>query len=148
MREAGEGLDFPGEPLIREESVETEASPDGRQDAAGKLVQTEEEEEEEEESPSPEQQVQEAEVCHHVWSEPWVLCSGDRSDVSRSHFQVEEEFRLDPVLEEHETFMEKMNTWNFQIFDLVDKTGGKTGRILSYVSIATPPSEPPSSLLF
>lgn len=58
--------------------------------------------------------------------------------------QVEQEFRLDPVLEEHETFMEKMNTWNFQIFDLVDKTGGKTGRILSYVSTVTPfrPSVP------
>lgn len=58
--------------------------------------------------------------------------------------QVEEEFRLDPVLEEHETFMEKMNTWNFQIFDLVDKTGGKSGRILSYVSRGTPfsPSVP------
>lgn len=58
--------------------------------------------------------------------------------------QVEQEFRLDPMLEEHETFMEKMNTWNFQIFDLVDKTGGKTGRILSYVSRGTPfsPSAP------
>lgn len=33
--------------------------------------------------------------------------------------------------------MERMNTWNFQIFDLVDKTGGKTGRILSYVSTTT-----------
>lgn len=48
--------------------------------------------------------------------------------------QAGQEFRLDPVLEEHEAFMEKMNTWNFQIFDLVDKTGGKSGRILSYVS--------------
>lgn len=38
------------------------------------------------------------------------------------------------MLEEHEAVMERMNTWNFQIFDLVDKTGGKTGRILSYVS--------------
>lgn len=73
---------------------------------------------------------------------------GDRSDILCLHFQVEEEFRLDPVLEEHETFMEKMNTWNFQIFDLVDKTGGKTGRILSYVSTATPPPEPPASPLF
>lgn len=44
------------------------------------------------------------------------------------------EFRLDPMLEDHEAVMEKMNTWNFQIFDLVDKTGGRTGRILSYVS--------------
>lgn len=65
LHEAGEGMDFQGEPLIREESVEAEASADGRQDAAGKLVQTEEEEEEEE-SPSTEQQIQEAEVCHHV----------------------------------------------------------------------------------
>lgn len=60
--EAGEGLDFQGEPLIREESMEMEASSDRRQDAAGKLDQTEEEEEEEEESPSTEQQTQEAEV--------------------------------------------------------------------------------------
>lgn len=43
------------------------------------------------------------------------------------------------MLEEHETFMEKMNTWNFQIFDLVEKTGGKTGRILSYVSTVALP---------
>lgn len=64
--------------------------------------------------------------------------------------QVEQEFRLDPMLEEHETFMEKMNTWNFQIFDLVDKTGGKTGRILSYVSGGTPfsPSAPCGSSAF
>lgn len=51
--------------------------------------------------------------------------------------QGEQEFRLDPMLEEHEAVMEKMNTWNFQIFDLVDRTGGKTGRILSYVSTTT-----------
>uniref|UniRef100_A0A3P9HNQ1 Phosphodiesterase n=1 Tax=Oryzias latipes TaxID=8090 RepID=A0A3P9HNQ1_ORYLA len=44
------------------------------------------------------------------------------------------EFKLDPMLEEHEALMEKMNTWNFQIFDLVDVTGGRTGRILSYVT--------------
>ena len=41
------------------------------------------------------------------------------------------------MLEDHEAVMEKMNTWNFQIFDLVDKTGGRTGRILSYVSTTT-----------
>ncbi|XP_077419095.1 cGMP-inhibited 3',5'-cyclic phosphodiesterase 3B [Vanacampus margaritifer] len=45
-----------------------------------------------------------------------------------------QEFRLDPMLEDHEALMERMNTWNFQIFDLVDKTGGKTGRLLSYVT--------------
>lgn len=51
--------------------------------------------------------------------------------------QGEQEFRLDPMLEDHEAIMEKMNTWNFQIFDLVDITGGRTGRILSHVSRAS-----------
>uniref|UniRef100_A0A673CUE2 Phosphodiesterase n=1 Tax=Sphaeramia orbicularis TaxID=375764 RepID=A0A673CUE2_9TELE len=45
-----------------------------------------------------------------------------------------EEPELDPMLEDQEGLMERMNTWNFQIFDLVDKTGGKSGRILSYVT--------------
>uniref|UniRef100_A0A673ZX78 Phosphodiesterase n=1 Tax=Salmo trutta TaxID=8032 RepID=A0A673ZX78_SALTR len=44
------------------------------------------------------------------------------------------EFRLDPLLENHDELMEKINSWNFQIFDLMDRTGGKTGRILSYVT--------------
>uniref|UniRef100_A0A8C5BIX1 Phosphodiesterase n=1 Tax=Gadus morhua TaxID=8049 RepID=A0A8C5BIX1_GADMO len=44
------------------------------------------------------------------------------------------EFQLDPLLEEHHALMERINSWNFQIFDLVDRTGGKTGRILSYVT--------------
>uniref|UniRef100_A0A673ZW55 Phosphodiesterase n=1 Tax=Salmo trutta TaxID=8032 RepID=A0A673ZW55_SALTR len=41
---------------------------------------------------------------------------------------------LDPLLENHDELMEKINSWNFQIFDLMDRTGGKTGRILSYVT--------------
>uniref|UniRef100_A0A8K9WRZ8 Phosphodiesterase n=1 Tax=Oncorhynchus mykiss TaxID=8022 RepID=A0A8K9WRZ8_ONCMY len=41
---------------------------------------------------------------------------------------------LDPLLENHDDLMEKINSWNFQIFDLMDRTGGKTGRILSYVT--------------
>lgn len=49
-------------------------------------------------------------------------------------WQGNEEFRLDSMLVEHEALMEKINTWNFQIFELMDITGGKTGRILSYVS--------------
>lgn len=68
-----------------------------------------------------------------------MLWSGHGLDISCVCPQVQQEFALDPVLEEHETFMEKMNTWNFQIFELVDKTGGKTGRILSYVSTVAPP---------
>uniref|UniRef100_A0A672MQT7 Phosphodiesterase n=1 Tax=Sinocyclocheilus grahami TaxID=75366 RepID=A0A672MQT7_SINGR len=45
-----------------------------------------------------------------------------------------EEFRLDSTLVVHEALMERINTWNFQIFELMEMTGGKTGRILSYVA--------------
>uniref|UniRef100_A0A671SQK9 Phosphodiesterase n=1 Tax=Sinocyclocheilus anshuiensis TaxID=1608454 RepID=A0A671SQK9_9TELE len=45
-----------------------------------------------------------------------------------------EELRLDSMLVDHEALMEKINTWNFQIFELMDMTGGKTGSILSYVA--------------
>ncbi|XP_019742288.1 cGMP-inhibited 3',5'-cyclic phosphodiesterase B isoform X2 [Hippocampus comes] len=100
-RSAGEGPEFPGEPLIREESMEVELP--------GEIVSTGKQgDAEEEQSPSTEKQTQE--------------------------LGGEQEFRLDPMLEDHDALMERMNTWNFQIFDLVDKTGGKTGRILSYVT--------------
>uniref|UniRef100_A0A8C4RQD3 Phosphodiesterase n=1 Tax=Erpetoichthys calabaricus TaxID=27687 RepID=A0A8C4RQD3_ERPCA len=48
--------------------------------------------------------------------------------------QVERNALLDSLLEDHDALMEKVSNWNFPIFDLVDKTGGKTGRILSLVS--------------
>ncbi|XP_076011952.1 cGMP-inhibited 3',5'-cyclic phosphodiesterase 3B [Genypterus blacodes] len=102
-RSAAEGLEFTGEPLIREESVEADVSGERRPDAGGQQA-----EEEEEKSSSTDQQTQESEG--------------------------EQEFKLDPMLEDQEALMERMNTWNFQIFDLVDKTGGKSGRILSYVT--------------
>ena len=57
---AGEGLDFAGEPLIREESVEADVSGDGSPDAAGNQGQAEEEKEK---SSSTDQQTQESEVC-------------------------------------------------------------------------------------
>lgn len=57
---AGEGLDFSGEPLIREESVEVDVSGDERPDVAGNQGQVEEEEEK---SSSTDQQTQESEVC-------------------------------------------------------------------------------------
>ncbi|XP_072236738.1 cGMP-inhibited 3',5'-cyclic phosphodiesterase 3B [Leuresthes tenuis] len=104
-RSGGEGPDFTGEPLIREESPEVDASGDGRPDAR---VDQGLAAEETEKSTSTDQQTQKSEG--------------------------EQELRLDPMLDDHETLMERMNTWNFQIFDLVDKTGGKTGRILSYVT--------------
>ncbi|XP_028999532.1 cGMP-inhibited 3',5'-cyclic phosphodiesterase 3B isoform X2 [Betta splendens] len=101
-RRSVEGLEFTGEPLIREESVEVGVCGDGRTDDAGNQGQVDEKER------SADQPTQETEG--------------------------EQEFRLDPMLEDHKALMERMNTWNFQIFDLVDKTGGKTGRILSYVT--------------
>ncbi|XP_038825179.1 cGMP-inhibited 3',5'-cyclic phosphodiesterase B-like isoform X3 [Salvelinus namaycush] len=100
-RSAGEGSEFMGEALIREESVEAESTGDRSPDA-GSRCQTDKEEQ----SPTTEQQTQE----------------------------TEGEFRLDPLLENHDDLMEKINSWNFQIFDLMDRTGGKTGRILSYVT--------------
>ncbi|KAJ8247573.1 hypothetical protein GJAV_G00247880, partial [Gymnothorax javanicus] len=45
-----------------------------------------------------------------------------------------EDFSLDTLLEEQDSLMETLNNWNFQIFDLVERTGGKTGRILSRVT--------------
>ncbi|CAI5763356.1 cGMP-inhibited 3 3' [Podarcis lilfordi] len=38
------------------------------------------------------------------------------------------------LTEDHDSLMEKMNNWNFQIFDLVEKMGDKSGRILSQVA--------------
>ncbi|XP_041918047.1 cGMP-inhibited 3',5'-cyclic phosphodiesterase B [Alosa alosa] len=103
-RSAGESMGFAGEGLIREESVEAEP-----QEEKGPVAQTRDgQSEEEEPSPAEEAQSQEPES--------------------------EQDFKLDPFLEEHEEIMEKVNTWNFQIFDLMDRTGGKTGRILSYVA--------------
>ncbi|XP_060924703.1 cGMP-inhibited 3',5'-cyclic phosphodiesterase 3B [Limanda limanda] len=99
-RRSGCDLEFGGEALIREESVEADPSGDGGPDAAGNQADQKEK--------STDQQTQESE--------------GER------------EFRLDPMLEDHEALMERMNTWNFQIFDLVDRTGGKAGSILSYVT--------------
>lgn len=105
-RSAGEGLEYTGgEPLIREESLEAEVSTDGRTDVAESPEQAEE-----------------------------VNDSSLGTDQQTQETEGELEFRLEPMLEDHEALMEKMNTWNFQIFDLVDTTGGKTGRILSYVT--------------
>lgn len=56
---AGEGLDFTGEPLIREESVEGDVSGDGRPDIACNQGQAEQEKEK---SSSTDQQTQESEV--------------------------------------------------------------------------------------
>uniref|UniRef100_A0A3B3QMF8 Phosphodiesterase n=1 Tax=Paramormyrops kingsleyae TaxID=1676925 RepID=A0A3B3QMF8_9TELE len=64
------------------------------------------------------------------------LLAGDRLGIHMSDgvTRNEEDFVLDPLLQEQEALMETINNWNFQIFDLVEQTGGKTGRILSYVT--------------
>ncbi|XP_068117231.1 cGMP-inhibited 3',5'-cyclic phosphodiesterase 3B isoform X2 [Hyperolius riggenbachi] len=48
--------------------------------------------------------------------------------------EIEEETSLDLLIEDQDALLEKLDNWNFPIFDLVEKTGGKCGRILSQVS--------------
>ncbi|XP_031469915.1 cGMP-inhibited 3',5'-cyclic phosphodiesterase B [Phasianus colchicus] len=42
--------------------------------------------------------------------------------------------KLETMITEHDSLMEKMNNWNFQIFDLVQEMGDQSGRILSRVT--------------
>nr|XP_028689467.1 cGMP-inhibited 3',5'-cyclic phosphodiesterase B isoform X2 [Macaca mulatta] len=47
---------------------------------------------------------------------------------------IEQEVSLDLILvEEYDSLIEKMSNWNFPIFELVEKMGEKSGRILSQV---------------
>ncbi|KAM4720768.1 cGMP-inhibited 3',5'-cyclic phosphodiesterase 3B [Rhinophrynus dorsalis] len=49
--------------------------------------------------------------------------------------EMEEESSLELMLiEDQDSLLEKLDNWNFPIFDLVERMGGKTGRILSQVS--------------
>ncbi|XP_075043703.1 cGMP-inhibited 3',5'-cyclic phosphodiesterase 3B [Mixophyes fleayi] len=48
--------------------------------------------------------------------------------------EMEEESSLDLLIEDQDDLLEKLDNWNFPIFDLMEKTGGKSGRILSEVS--------------
>ncbi|KGL84744.1 cGMP-inhibited 3',5'-cyclic phosphodiesterase B, partial [Tinamus guttatus] len=47
---------------------------------------------------------------------------------------MEQSPSLEMVSIDHDSLMEKMNNWNFQIFDLVQKLGDQSGRILSQVT--------------
>lgn len=47
--------------------------------------------------------------------------------------QVEQSSTLETMLLDHDSLMEKMNNWNFQVFDLVKEMGDQSGRILSQV---------------
>nr|XP_060460420.1 cGMP-inhibited 3',5'-cyclic phosphodiesterase 3B [Panthera onca] len=47
---------------------------------------------------------------------------------------IEQEASLDLILiEDYDSLIEKMSNWNFQIFEVVEKMGEKSGRILSQV---------------
>ncbi|CAJ0964679.1 unnamed protein product [Ranitomeya imitator] len=48
--------------------------------------------------------------------------------------QIEESAALDLHIEDQDELLQKMDNWNFPIFDLMEKTGGKCGWILSQVS--------------
>nr|XP_008105416.1 PREDICTED: cGMP-inhibited 3',5'-cyclic phosphodiesterase B [Anolis carolinensis] len=55
-------------------------------------------------------------------------------DQTKSNF-LEDDHSLELMaLEDHDSLIEKMNTWNFQIFDLVKRMGDKSRRILSQVA--------------
>lgn len=47
--------------------------------------------------------------------------------------QVDQSLTSETMLFDHDSLMEKMNNWNFQIFDLVQEMGDQSGRILSQV---------------
>uniref|UniRef100_G3T1U9 Phosphodiesterase n=1 Tax=Loxodonta africana TaxID=9785 RepID=G3T1U9_LOXAF len=71
-----------------------------------------------------------------------LFLEGDnqRREEARNEQQpnMEQESSLDLILiEDHDSLIEKMSNWNFQIFELVEKMGEKSGRILSQVVMYT-----------
>ncbi|NXC59357.1 PDE3B phosphodiesterase, partial [Aleadryas rufinucha] len=55
-------------------------------------------------------------------------------DQIQNKLLVEQSSSLETMLLDHDSLMEKMNNWNFQIFDLVKEMGDQSGRILSQVT--------------
>ncbi|NXE88233.1 PDE3B phosphodiesterase, partial [Menura novaehollandiae] len=55
-------------------------------------------------------------------------------DQTQNNLLVEQSFTLETMLLDHDSLMEKMNNWNFQIFDLVREMGDQSGKILSQVT--------------
>lgn len=61
--------------------------------------------------------------------------SHQMNDTENNQPDVEEDPSLELMLiEDHNSLMEKMSNWNFQIFDLVQQMGDKSDRILSQVA--------------
>ncbi|NXV11963.1 PDE3B phosphodiesterase, partial [Cepphus grylle] len=54
-------------------------------------------------------------------------------DQTQNNLLVEQSPTLETMLLDHDSLIEKMSSWNFQIFDLVQEMGDQSGRILSQV---------------
>ncbi|KAI1232587.1 cGMP-inhibited 3', partial [Lamprotornis superbus] len=55
-------------------------------------------------------------------------------DQTQNKLLVEQSSTLEAMLLDHDSLIEKMNNWNFQVFDLVKEMGDQSGRILSQVT--------------
>ncbi|XP_030908621.2 cGMP-inhibited 3',5'-cyclic phosphodiesterase 3B isoform X2 [Melopsittacus undulatus] len=55
-------------------------------------------------------------------------------DQTQNNLLVDQSPVLELMLLDHDSLMEKMSNWNFQIFDLVQELGDQSGRILSQVT--------------
>ncbi|NXI47142.1 PDE3B phosphodiesterase, partial [Galbula dea] len=53
---------------------------------------------------------------------------------TQNNLLVEQSPTLEMMLLDHDSLMEKLSNWNFQIFDLVQEMGNQSGRILSQVT--------------
>ncbi|KAH0620916.1 hypothetical protein JD844_021822 [Phrynosoma platyrhinos] len=60
----------------------------------------------------------------------------NQTDQTESNqLEMEDDYSLDLMsVDDHDSLIEKMNNWNFQIFDLVQRMGDKSRRILSRVA--------------
>ncbi|KFR11247.1 cGMP-inhibited 3',5'-cyclic phosphodiesterase B, partial [Opisthocomus hoazin] len=56
------------------------------------------------------------------------------TDQTQNNLLVEQSPTLEKMSLDHDSLMEKMNNWNFQIFDLVQEMRDQSGRILSQVT--------------
>ncbi|XP_066043689.1 cGMP-inhibited 3',5'-cyclic phosphodiesterase 3B [Chamaea fasciata] len=62
--------------------------------------------------------------------------SKETIDQTQNKLLVEQSSTLETMLLDHDSLMEKMSNWNFQVFDLVKEMGDQSGRILSQVTYA------------
>ncbi|XP_074853817.1 cGMP-inhibited 3',5'-cyclic phosphodiesterase 3B [Carettochelys insculpta] len=68
-----------------------------------------------------------------------TFIESDDKQMDQTQHNQQSDMEQDPSLElmlkeDHKSLMEKMNNWNFQIFDLVQEMGHKSKRILSLVT--------------